>query len=41
MIRILLTGGAFDKEYNERSGRLSFQDTHVAECCDSAAVVSR
>ena len=30
-IRILVTGGTFDKEYNERSGQLYFKDTHVAE----------
>ncbi|MEY2528167.1 MAG: L-asparaginase [Verrucomicrobiota bacterium] len=30
-IRILVTGGTFDKKYNERNGELFFQDTHVAE----------
>ena len=30
-IRILVTGGTFDKEYDELSGRLYFKDTHVAE----------
>ncbi len=30
-IRILVTDGTFDKEYNERTGQLYFQDTHVAE----------
>ncbi|MCX6559551.1 MAG: asparaginase domain-containing protein [Candidatus Aminicenantes bacterium] len=30
-IRILVTGGTFDKEYNELSGSLFFQDTHVPE----------
>jgi L-asparaginase len=30
-IRILVTGGTFDKEYDELSGRLYFQDTHVPE----------
>jgi L-asparaginase len=30
-IRILVTGGTFDKEYNERTGQLFFKDTHVAE----------
>lgn len=30
-IRILVTGGTFDKEYNERNGQLFFKDTHVAE----------
>ena len=31
MIRILVTGGTFDKEYNELSGSLFFQDTHLPE----------
>lgn len=30
-IRILVTGGTFDKEYDELSGRLFFLDTHVPE----------
>ena len=30
-IRILVTGGTFDKEYDELSGSLYFQDTHVPE----------
>jgi L-asparaginase len=30
-IRILVTGGTFDKEYNEHTGRLFFKDTHIAE----------
>jgi L-asparaginase len=30
-IRILVTGGTFDKEYDEIRGRLYFQDSHVAE----------
>ncbi len=30
-IRILVTGGTFDKEYNELTGRLFFSDTHVPE----------
>ena len=30
-IRILVTGGTFDKEYNEHSGQLFFKDTHIAE----------
>ncbi|HEY7789945.1 MAG TPA: asparaginase domain-containing protein [Vicinamibacterales bacterium] len=29
MIRILVTGGTFDKQYNELNGQLSFRDTHV------------
>jgi L-asparaginase len=30
-IRILVTGGTFDKKYNERTGQLYFKDTHLAE----------
>src|SRR5436305_7097851 len=30
-IRILVTGGTFDKEYNERTGQLYFKDSHLAE----------
>ena len=30
-IRILVTGGTFDKEYNERDGQLYFKDTHLGE----------
>lgn len=30
-IRILVTGGTFDKEYNENTGQLYFKDTHLAE----------
>jgi L-asparaginase len=30
-IRILVTGGTFDKEYDELSGRLYFKDTHIHE----------
>ena len=31
MIRIVITGGTFDKEYNELTGALFFKDTHVPE----------
>ena len=31
MIRILVTGGTFDKTYDEISGRLSFDVTHLPE----------
>jgi L-asparaginase len=31
MIRIVVTGGTFDKEYNELTGTLFFKDTHVPE----------
>lgn len=30
-IRIFVTGGTFDKEYDEVHGRLFFKDTHVGE----------
>ncbi len=30
-IRIFVTGGTFDKEYNELDGRLLFKDTHLPE----------
>ncbi len=30
-IRIFVTGGTFDKEYNELNGTLFFKDTHVPE----------
>jgi L-asparaginase len=31
VIRIFVTGGTFDKEYNEVSGTLTFKDTHLPE----------
>ncbi len=31
MIRIFVTGGTFDKEYNELNGSLYFKDTHLPE----------
>ena len=31
MIRVVVTGGTFDKEYNELNGTLFFKDTHVPE----------
>ena len=31
MIRILVTGGTFDKEYHELTGALFFRNTHVPE----------
>src|SRR5438552_14087251 len=31
MIRIFVTGGTFDKTYDEIRGQLSFQDTHLPE----------
>ena len=30
-IRIFITGGTFDKEYNELNGQLFFKDTHMPE----------
>jgi L-asparaginase len=30
-VRILVTGGTFDKTYDEISGRLSFRDTHLPQ----------
>jgi len=31
IIRILVTGGTFDKEYNELDGTLFFKETHLPE----------
>jgi L-asparaginase len=31
MIRVFVTGGTFDKEYDELTGRLYFRDTHLHE----------
>jgi L-asparaginase len=31
MIRIIVTGGTFDKEYNELNGQLFFKETHIQE----------
>ena len=31
MIRIFVTGGTFDKEYNELTGELFFKETHLPE----------
>jgi L-asparaginase len=31
MIHVFITGGTFDKEYNELSGSLYFKETHVQE----------
>src|SRR5688572_583216 len=30
-IRVLITGGTFDKEYDELSGTLAFEETHVEQ----------
>jgi L-asparaginase len=33
-IRIFVTGGTFDKEYDEITGKLFFKDTHMREILD-------
>jgi L-asparaginase len=33
-IRMLITGGTFDKEYNELTGQLYFNDSHLPEMLD-------
>lgn len=33
-VRILITGGTFDKEYDEITGKLYFKDTHMGEILD-------
>jgi L-asparaginase len=33
-IRIFITGGTFDKEYNELNGQLYFKDSHLPEMLD-------
>ena len=33
-VRILITGGTFDKEYDEIKGRLYFKETHMREILD-------
>jgi L-asparaginase len=33
-IQIFITGGTFDKEYNELSGELYFRDTHLKQMLD-------
>ena len=39
MLRVFVTGGTFDKTYDEIHGRLSFGDTHVPG--DAASWVAR
>ena len=41
MVRILVTGGTFDKEYDEVRGRLFFKDTHVQEMLDKVIAVCK
>ena len=31
MIKIFVTGGTFDKDYDEKNGKLYFKDTHMNE----------
>jgi L-asparaginase len=33
-VRVFVTGGTFDKEYDELTGKLNFEDTHVPEMLD-------
>lgn len=33
-IRLFITGGTFDKDYNELNGKLFFEDTHLPEMLD-------
>lgn len=35
-IRIFITGGTFDKEYNELNGQLFFKDTHMQDLLEMA-----
>jgi len=36
VVRILVTGGTFDKEYDELEGKLYFRDTHLPEMLELA-----
>ncbi len=31
MIKIFVTGGTFDKDYDEKNGKLFFKETHMSE----------
>ena len=35
-VRLFVTGGTFDKEYDERNGRLFFKDTHLREMLEDS-----
>jgi L-asparaginase len=35
-VRVFVTGGTFDKEYDERTGKLYFKDTHLHEMLELA-----
>ena len=37
-IRIFITGGTFDKEYNESNGQLYFNDTHLHDLLTTMVV---
>lgn len=37
-IRIFITGGTFDKEYNELNGQLYFKDTHLHDLLGWGAI---
>lgn len=39
-VRIIITGGTFDKHYDELRGELTFKDTHLPEIIDRARIVS-
>ena len=41
MLRVFVTGGTFDKTYDEIHGRLSFGDTHVPEMLRLGALAGR
>jgi len=34
MVKIFVTGGTFDKDYDEKNGRLYFKETHMNEILD-------
>ncbi len=40
-IRIFVTGGTFDKEYNEITGQLFFKETHLPEMISRSRVTPR
>jgi len=36
IVRIFVTGGTFDKEYNELEGKLYFRNSHLPEMLELA-----
>ena len=40
VLRVFVTGGTFDKEYDELRGQLYFKDTHLPEMLRLAAAGS-